>query len=170
VNIGNALPAGTNNLGSVNIGNALPAGSNTIGSVNIGNALPAGTNNLGSVNIGNWIDGEISATEFRVVNTFTGAAAGDVIALITTFDVSVEPPTSSVTNAINVSSMTALSSIPDLEDLVKLGEESYTMTYAYDANDNLITETRTLGDISQSRTYEYDANDNLESRTSWTNI
>jgi YD repeat-containing protein len=83
---------------------------------------------------------------------------------------SVVPPTSEVTAAINVSSMTALAAIPDLADLVKLGEESYAMTYAYDANDNLITETRTLGDIVQSRTYAYDANENLASRTSWTNI
>jgi YD repeat-containing protein len=145
-------------------------GGSSGGDVTITGALPAGTNTIGSVNIANWVDGEISATEFRVKNTITGASAGDVIALISTFDLSAEPPTSSVTTAINVSTMTALSAIPDLTDLVKLGEESYDMTYAYDANDNLITETRTLGDIVQSRTYAYDANENLESRTSWTNI
>jgi hypothetical protein len=46
-----ALPAGTNKIGSVDIASALPAGTNKIGSVDIASALPAGTNNIGKVDV-----------------------------------------------------------------------------------------------------------------------
>jgi hypothetical protein len=46
-----ALPAGTNKIGSVDIASALPAGTNKIGSIDIASALPAGTNNIGKVDV-----------------------------------------------------------------------------------------------------------------------
>lgn len=145
-------------------------GGSSGGDITITGALPAGSNNIGSVNIANWVDGEISATEFRAINAIEGGAPGDIIALISSFDMSVSPPTSEVTVAINLTTMTALTTIPEISDLVRLGNESYAMTYAYDENDNLITETRELGEIAEVREYAYDANDNLISRTSWTSV
>lgn len=55
VKIGEALPAGTNNIGDVDIASlpALPAGSNNIGDVDVLSlpALPAGSNNIGDVDV-----------------------------------------------------------------------------------------------------------------------
>jgi hypothetical protein len=55
VTVVGALPAGSNNIGSVDVATlpALPAGSNKIGSVDVASLppLPAGSNNIGSVNV-----------------------------------------------------------------------------------------------------------------------
>jgi hypothetical protein len=48
-----ALPSGTNKIGSVDIASALPAGTNKIGSVDVASlpSIPAGTNNIGKVDV-----------------------------------------------------------------------------------------------------------------------
>ncbi len=55
VKVGDALPAGTNNIGDVDVLTlpALPAGTNNIGDVDVLTlpALPAGTNNIGDVDV-----------------------------------------------------------------------------------------------------------------------
>ena len=53
VTVGTALPAGSNNIGSVNVAAlpAIPAGSNAIGSVSVNAALPTGGNTIGNVGV-----------------------------------------------------------------------------------------------------------------------
>ena len=45
------------------------------------------------------------------------------------------------------------------------GKESYTVSYAYDANNRLLTERKTRGLLTDLTTYAYDANGNLLSKT-----
>ena len=45
------------------------------------------------------------------------------------------------------------------------GKERYTVSYAYDANNRLLTERKTRGLLTDLTTYAYDANGNLLSKT-----
>jgi len=53
VTVGTALPAGSNNIGSVNVAAlpAIPTGSNAIGTVAVNAALPTGGNTIGNVGV-----------------------------------------------------------------------------------------------------------------------
>lgn len=64
VDVGTALPAGTNNIGDVDV-LSIAAGDNNIGNVDLASAIPAGTNLIGHVGHGQtpkWKTGSASAT------------------------------------------------------------------------------------------------------------
>ncbi len=78
VELGVAIPAGTNNIGDVDIASALPAGNNNIGNVDIATAIPAGTNNIGDVDVASGPTGT-SALEMQGTAADGAAAVGDPI-------------------------------------------------------------------------------------------
>jgi len=75
VDVGTALPAGTNNIGDVDVLTlpALPAGTNNIGDVDIASALPAGTNAIGKLAANSGVDiGDVDVTSIAAGSNAIG--------------------------------------------------------------------------------------------------
>jgi hypothetical protein len=112
VNVGAALPAGTNNIGDVDVLTlpAIPAGNNNIGDVDIASAIPAGNNNIGDVDVAsvpaplNVTGGGTEAAALRVTiaNNSTGLLPVNIAPQTTGGFSTFHLVSSATTNATNI--------------------------------------------------------------------
>ena len=151
-----------------------------------GQLRTATTEDFGGGGGGNSQDRELVVTTYFVKTAFTDAAIGDTVTATQVIDVHTSNPHTITTIWRNQTTATDLTATPNAANLelvgsqaltdaqlraspvpVSLADVNWSTTYAYNASNQITSETRTDGSTTQTRTYSYDANGNLTGIGAW---